>query len=134
MRTLWAAAALGGHSYGAGGRGLGLGATSVIGSFCEIAFEELNDTARREMRRLIRLDPEFDFFSDSCTPYPTTTRGLVPFGIIASPIALWLFSKNETIAPLEPVTSRVQLPVRQVSSPTCKCFLEATIFVLPPRI
>jgi hypothetical protein len=34
---------------------------------CEIAFQELNDTARREVRRLIRLDPDFNFFADSCT-------------------------------------------------------------------
>jgi S1/P1 Nuclease len=34
---------------------------------CEVAFQELNGTARFEVRRLIRLDPDFSFFSDSCT-------------------------------------------------------------------
>jgi S1/P1 Nuclease len=34
---------------------------------CEIAFHELNDQARQEVRRLIRLDPEFTRFSQSCT-------------------------------------------------------------------
>jgi len=34
---------------------------------CEIAFQEMNDKARREVRRLIALDPEFRVFSDACT-------------------------------------------------------------------
>ncbi len=34
---------------------------------CEIAFHELNDKARREVRRLIRKDPDFSSFSDACT-------------------------------------------------------------------
>lgn len=34
---------------------------------CEIAFQELNPQARREVRRLIRLDPAFTLFADSCT-------------------------------------------------------------------
>jgi hypothetical protein len=34
---------------------------------CEIAFQELNDKARQEVRRLIRLDPEFRTFADACT-------------------------------------------------------------------
>jgi S1/P1 Nuclease len=34
---------------------------------CEIAFQELNDQARQEVRRLIRLDPEFTLFSHACT-------------------------------------------------------------------
>jgi hypothetical protein len=34
---------------------------------CEIAFQELTDKAREEVRRLIRLDPEFTLFSESCT-------------------------------------------------------------------
>jgi hypothetical protein len=33
---------------------------------CEIAFQELNPTARAEVKRLIRLDPEFRRFSMSC--------------------------------------------------------------------
>ena len=34
---------------------------------CEVAFQELNPTARAEVKRLIQLDPEFSTFSDSCT-------------------------------------------------------------------
>lgn len=33
---------------------------------CEIAFQELNDTARRGVVRLIKGDPEFRLFADSC--------------------------------------------------------------------
>jgi hypothetical protein len=47
---------------------------------CEIAFQELNDAARREVRRLIRLDPEFSLFSDSCTwPDHPRKRASEPF-------------------------------------------------------
>jgi len=34
---------------------------------CQIAFQELNDTARNEVIRLIALDPTFDSFTDACT-------------------------------------------------------------------
>lgn len=34
---------------------------------CEIAFRELNSIARSEVKRLIRLDPDFSTFSDACT-------------------------------------------------------------------
>ncbi len=34
---------------------------------CEIAFREANTAAQAEVKRLIRLDPEFSTFSDSCT-------------------------------------------------------------------
>ncbi len=34
---------------------------------CEIAYKELNSQARTEVNRLIRLDPDFTFFFDSCT-------------------------------------------------------------------
>jgi nuclease S1 len=34
---------------------------------CEIAFQELNDPARQDVRRLIRRDPEFTLFSHACT-------------------------------------------------------------------
>jgi len=34
---------------------------------CEVAFRELNPTVRTEVRRLIKLDPDFSTFSDSCT-------------------------------------------------------------------
>jgi hypothetical protein len=40
---------------------------------CEIAVQELNATTRREVRRLIRLDPEFSRFADSRTG-PITRR------------------------------------------------------------
>jgi len=33
---------------------------------CEIAFQELNPQARAEVKRLIRLDPEFRCFSMAC--------------------------------------------------------------------
>jgi S1/P1 Nuclease len=33
----------------------------------EIAFQELNDPARQDVRRLIRRDPEFTLFSHACT-------------------------------------------------------------------
>jgi hypothetical protein len=34
---------------------------------CEIAFQELNEKARREVSRLVRSDPEFTTFAASCT-------------------------------------------------------------------
>ena len=34
---------------------------------CQIAFQELNDTARNEVIRLIALDATFDSFTDACT-------------------------------------------------------------------
>jgi hypothetical protein len=34
---------------------------------CQIAFQELNDTARNEVSRLIALDGTFDSFTDACT-------------------------------------------------------------------
>jgi hypothetical protein len=34
---------------------------------CEIAFQELNDTARERVKEMIRQDPEFDTFAESCT-------------------------------------------------------------------
>ena len=34
---------------------------------CEIAFQELTDTARQRVKQLIRLDHEFSRFSDACT-------------------------------------------------------------------
>ena len=34
---------------------------------CEIAFQELTDTARQRVRQLIRLDGKFRRFSDACT-------------------------------------------------------------------
>jgi len=34
---------------------------------CEIAFQELNETARRAVLRLMRKDSEFRFFADACT-------------------------------------------------------------------
>jgi hypothetical protein len=34
---------------------------------CQIAFQELNDTARNEVIRLIALDGTFDSFTDACT-------------------------------------------------------------------
>jgi len=33
---------------------------------CQIAFEELTDTARGEVERLLSLDPDFDDFAESC--------------------------------------------------------------------
>lgn len=36
-------------------------------TICEIAFRELTPSTRDEVRRLIRLDDEFRFFSDACT-------------------------------------------------------------------
>ncbi|HMB52175.1 MAG TPA: S1/P1 nuclease [Thermoanaerobaculia bacterium] len=46
-------------AYGWGNRGHEL--------ICEMAFQELSDAARREVKRLIRLDPEFGTFARSCT-------------------------------------------------------------------
>lgn len=40
---------------------------------CEIAFKELNDEARREVIRLIRMDNEFRYFYDSCN-WPDNPR------------------------------------------------------------
>ena len=34
---------------------------------CEIAFQELNDTARERVKAMIRQDPEFDTFAEACT-------------------------------------------------------------------
>jgi S1/P1 Nuclease len=34
---------------------------------CEIAFQELNDTARQRVKALIRRDPEFDTFAEACS-------------------------------------------------------------------
>jgi hypothetical protein len=34
---------------------------------CEIAFQELNDSARERVKAMIRRDPEFDTFAESCT-------------------------------------------------------------------
>jgi S1/P1 Nuclease len=34
---------------------------------CEIAFQELQPTARERVKAIIRRDPEFDTFAESCT-------------------------------------------------------------------
>jgi hypothetical protein len=34
---------------------------------CEIAFRELNDTARERVKVMIRRDPEFDTFAEACS-------------------------------------------------------------------
>ena len=34
---------------------------------CEIALQELNDTARERVKVMIRRDPEFDTFAESCS-------------------------------------------------------------------
>ena len=34
---------------------------------CEIAFQELNDTARERVKATIRRDPEFDTFAEACS-------------------------------------------------------------------
>jgi S1/P1 Nuclease len=34
---------------------------------CEIAFQELEPTARDRVKELIRRDPEFDTFADACS-------------------------------------------------------------------
>jgi len=52
-----------------------IGSTSPVGPWgdlgrrviCQIAFQELNDTARTEVMRLIALDATFDSFTDACT-------------------------------------------------------------------
>jgi S1/P1 Nuclease len=36
-------------------------------TICEIAFQELTDTARQRVKQLIRLDHDFRLFSDACT-------------------------------------------------------------------
>ncbi len=41
---------------------------------CQMAFEQLDTTARREVERLIRLDAEFDTFADSCVFADTPER------------------------------------------------------------
>jgi hypothetical protein len=51
---------------------------------CEVAFQELNDTSGREVRRLIRLDLEFSRFADSRTwpDHPTRDSGIAPLRLI----------------------------------------------------
>ena len=43
------------------------GATSVTAIICEIAFQELEPTARERVKELIRRDPEFDTFAEACS-------------------------------------------------------------------
>jgi hypothetical protein len=44
---------------------------------CEIAFQELNDTARERVKAMIRHDPEFNAFAESCT-WPDHPRRRAP--------------------------------------------------------
>ena len=64
-------------------RGLGLGDLGHK-TVCEIAFQELNDKAKREVRRLIRIDPEFTTFADACT-WPDHPRKRAAEHFIISP-------------------------------------------------
>src|SRR5918994_1290001 len=34
---------------------------------CEMAFQELDDTARERVKAMIRRDPDFDTFADACS-------------------------------------------------------------------
>lgn len=64
---------------------------------CEIAFQELETTARERVKVLIRLDPEFRYFSDSCV-WPDHPRQRAKEHFINLPRSV--LSVNDTNCPL----------------------------------
>jgi S1/P1 Nuclease len=67
---------------------------------CEIAFQELNDQARQDGRRLIRFDPEFTRLSHACT-WPDHPRKRANEHFISVPRDFDRFASDECVGTSE---------------------------------
>jgi hypothetical protein len=83
---------------------------------CEIAFQELNDPARERVKAMIRQDPEFDTFAESCS-WPDRPRRRAVEHYVNLPRDAEGFAKDPCPVADKCVVSAIEKDLAVLSSP-----------------
>jgi hypothetical protein len=83
---------------------------------CEIAFQELNDRARAEVVRLIRKDPEFRTFSESC-PWPDHPKQRETEHYVNVPRSFVAFSTDQCPERARCLFSAIRVDLKTLTTP-----------------